>query len=404
MIYVMSARVVLLLPRFTYRNDFLDAAEALGIEVIVGADFRQAMAEQMGDRALHLDFGNPEQAAAAIASLHARRKIDAVVAADEQGVLVAAVASARLGLRHNSIAAASFTRDKLALRQRLATAGVSQPLFATSDWAATPAGVGFDPPFVVKPRRLSGSQGVLRIDNFSDLAQAVTRVQRIACHEEPVLIESFVPGVEIAVEGLVRGGGLEVLATFDKPDPLNGPTFEETLYVTPSRMAPDVLEHAHALVAEAARALALVEGPVHAEVRIDRATGRQWVIEVAGRSIGGLCSRTLRFGLDVRLEELILRHALGLRLPPLRRERTAAGVLMLPVPKAGILKAVHGIEAARAVAGIKGIEITVTNGTGLTPLPEGDRYLGFVFARAATPEIVEGALRSAWSLLRIQID
>ena len=195
-----------------------------------------------------------------------------------------------------------------------------------------------------------------------------------------------------------------MLATFDKPDPLNGPTFEETLYVTPSRLAADVLEHAHALVAEAARALALVEGPVHAEVRIDQATGRQWIIEVAGRSIGGLCSRTLRFGLDVRLEELILRHALGLRLPPLRRERTAAGVLMLAVPKAGILQAVHGVEAARAVAGIKGIEITVTNGTRLTPLPEGDRYLGFVFARAATPEIVEGALRSAWSLLRIQID
>ncbi|MFI5048202.1 MAG: ATP-grasp domain-containing protein, partial [Acidimicrobiia bacterium] len=206
---------------------------------------------------------------------------------------------------------------------------------------------------------------------------------------------------EVAVEGLLRAGALEVLAVFDKPDPLVGPYFEETIYVTPSRLPESTLAHVADLCAHACTAIGLVEGPVHAELRIDG--NRAWVIEVAARSIGGLCSRALRFGAGIALEELILRHALRMPLAGLARERTASGVMMLPIPRAGELREVRGQDAARAIPGITGLEITVSRGRWVQPLPEGDRYLGFVFAAGDSPAAVEASLRSAHAALDVDI-
>ena len=210
------------------------------------------------------------------------------------------------------------------------------------------------------------------------------------------------PGFEVAVEGLLREGELELLAVFDKPDPLVGPYFEETIYVTPSRLDPTTLARVEDVAARACAAIGLVEGPVHAELRVDG--DRVWVIEVAARSIGGLCARALRFGAGIALEEVILRHALGMPLDGLAREPAASGVMMLPIPHAGVLRAVDGEDAARAVPGITGLEITVPRGRRVVPVPEGDRYLGFLFARGETPADVEAALRAAHDALAIRID
>ena len=217
----------------------------------------------------------------------------------------------------------------------------------------------------------------------------------------PILAERYVPGTEVAVEALMRAGELEVLAIFDKPDPLEGPYFEETIYVTPSRLPASELRRVEGLTAAAAAALGLREGPVHAEVRLDG--GRAWVLELAARSIGGLCSRALRFGAGISLEEVILRHALALPLGPHVRERAAAGVMMLPMRRAGTLREVRGIEAARAVLGVQDVRITIPRGRPVVPLPEGDRYLGFVFARGETPEQVEAALRRAHAALEVVV-
>jgi hypothetical protein len=217
-----------------------------------------------------------------------------------------------------------------------------------------------------------------------------------------LLVERFVPGAEVAVEGLVRGGRLEVLAVFDKPDPLDGPYFEETIYVTPSRHPHAQLEEVTRLAQQACRALSLAEGPVHAEARL--AAGGPVLLEVAARSIGGLCARTLRFGAGVSLEELLLRHALGLPTDGLIREDVASGVLMLPIPRSGTLAEVRGLEDARAVPGVVGVEITIARGRPVQALPEGDRYLGFVFARGDTPADVEESLRDAWKRLDVLIE
>jgi biotin carboxylase len=400
-------RVVLLLPTGTYRApDFLRAASALGVEVVVASEHRQAMARAMEHRALVVPLDRPEDAAGAIVELAGRTPVDAVVAVDEQGVLAAALACQRLGLAHNPPEAVAASRDKAALRRALAGAGLLQPGFRVAergaDLASLAAEVGL--PCVVKPRSLSGSRGVIRADDPAAAVAAGERVRAILADAgedpaSPILVESFVAGPEVAVEGLLRGGRLEVLATFDKPDPLEGPYFEETIYVTPSRLAPPVQEEVAAVVAAGVGALGLVEGPVHAEVRL----GAQGpvLLEVAARSIGGLCSRALRFGAGVSLEEVILRHAVGLEVGPLDREAGASGVMMVPIPRSGVLEEVRGAERARAVPGVEGVEVTIPRGHHVQALPEGDRYLGFVFARAGSPAAVEEALRTAFGCLRV---
>jgi biotin carboxylase len=418
-------RVLLLLPTSTYRAaDFLRAAAEVGAEVVVASDRRQALAPLMRHRALTVPLRRPSQAVDRIVALADQAPLDAVVAVDDQGVLVAAEAAARLGLAYNPPEAVMATRNKAMLRRRLAAAGVRQPNFrvvsGTDDVAAAAAAVG--PPVVVKPVSLSGSRGVIRADDPAAASAAATRIHHILrdAGEDPygpLLVEQFVPGVEVAVEALLRGGRLEVLATFDKPDPLNGPYFEETIYVTPSRLAPERLQAVHRATAAAATALGLVEGPVHAELRLnwtgayeanasalDAGWGSVWVLELAARSIGGLCARTLRFGAGITLEQVLLRHALGLPLDDLTREAAAAGVMMLPIPRPGVFREIRGREEASAVSGVAGLEVTIAPGRPVRPLPEGDRYLGFLFARGETPQDVEETLRKAYALLDVVIE
>jgi biotin carboxylase len=428
-------RVLLLLPSGTYKApDFLEAARRLDVDVVVASETEQTLADAMGDRALVVDLADPAGSAKKITSLAARSPLDAVVAVDDQGLLIAALAAAELGLPANPPDAVARTRNKASMRAALAAAATSdgpggkpsdplaeqpaesaayphllQPPFRVvrrdDDVGAAGEAVGW--PVVVKPVSLSASRGVIRADDPAAAEAAAARVRAILDEDghpadEPILVEGYVPGDEVAVEALLRSGTLEVLAVFDKPDPLTGPYFEETLYVTPSRLPAELQAEIAASVTAAAAAIGLTEGPVHAELRIDH-DGRTWILELAARTIGGLCARSLRFAAGVTLEELVLRHALGLPIDP-RRERVAAGVMMLPIPAAGRLVAVHGQDDARAVPHITALEISIPIGGQVRPLPEGDRYLGFLFARGQSPEEVEGALRAAHALLHFEID
>lgn len=411
------ARVLLVLPTATYRAaDFLSAAAALRVEVVVASDQPQAMSEVMGGRALHVDLDRPEATAAAIVTLAGRLPLDAVVGVDDQGVLPAALAAEHLGLPHNPPAAAALTRDKAAMRAVLARAGVAQPAYAVvepdDDGAEMARRLGL--PVVVKPTGLAASQGVIRADDADATARAVARVRAIVEAQgrstpEPVLLERYVPGEEVAVEGLLADGALSVLAVFDKPDPLEGPYFEETIYVTPSRHPPEITASVARVTAAACAALGLVEGPIHAELRLppgQRGTPAPGAVllEVAARSIGGLCSRTLSFGTGLSLEQVILANALRLPLADLTPQSDAAGVMMLPIPASGVLRAVQGQEEARAVPGVVGLELSVALGRGVQALPEGNRYLGFLLAKGPTPDDVEASLRAAHAKLEVTIE
>ena len=387
------------MPTATYRaTDFVAAARAIGVELVIASDEAPPLG---GDdtRSIAVPLDDTEAAAAAIVELDARRGIDAIVALDDQGIMVAASAAERLGLPHHGVDAVARTRDKEAMREALRRAEVPQPRFVAFDDAEQlPTDLPY--PWVVKPVGRSASQGVIRADDADQARDAATWALEIAGGGR-LLAEEFVPGDEVAVEGLLQAGDLTVLAVFDKPDPLDGPYFEETIYVTPSRQPNAVLDSVARATADACTAIGLTEGPIHAELRVH--AGRVSVIEVAARSIGGLCARSLRFGAGISLEEVILRHALGMDVASLEREAGASGVMMLPIPRAGRLDGVDGRDAARAVPGVVGLEITIPPGRMVQPLPEGDRYLGFVFARAETPAAVEAALRAAHAALDIQI-
>ena len=401
-------RALLLLPTTTYRTQaFLDAAGALGVEVVCASERPNVFEARAPDGLLTLDFDDPDAAAEGVRRFAETFPIDAVVGVDDRTTVAAAAIAERLGLPANPVGAVAAARDKLEMRRRLVAAGVPVPRFEPVSLDDDPAPVARAAtyPCVLKPLALSASRGVIRADTPTEFVAAVERIARILAGagdtSRTLLAEEFVPGAEVALEGLLVGGALQTLALFDKPDPLDGPFFEETIYVTPSRLPEPVQAELATMTARAAAALGLRDGPVHAELRVGPRGPR--VIEVAARSIGGLCSRALRFGTGMTLEELILRHALGRKIESYERERRPAGVMMLPIPRAGRLQAVTGTEAARAVPGVEDIVITTHRGQELVPLPEGWQYLGFVFARADTPEAVEQALRAAHARLDVEI-
>ena len=382
----------------------MDAARKLKLDVVVGSK-RAAMLEDLGDAALlQLEMQDLEEAVRSVLEFARTTPIDVVVGVDDHTTVVAAVISAALRLPHNPVTAVAAARNKHRMRELLHAQGLPVPRFALfsvdDDPAAIAEKIAF--PCVVKPISLSASCGVIRANDRDEFVAAFHRVaalleklggETLGEGAGKILVEDFVPGREVALEGLLTNGELRVLALFDKPDALDGPFFEETIYVTPSRLPAAVQREVTSCAARAARALGLGEGPVHGELRVsDRGV---WVIEIAARSIGGRCSQTLRFVAGLSLEEVILCHALRMDIPSLDREGRAAGVMMLPIPRAGMLEEVRGLEKALAVPGIEDLEITAQLGDELVPLPEGTRYLGFLIARGETPEAVEAALRDA---------
>ncbi len=406
-------RVLFLLPTASYRaGAFLEAAQRLHLEVTVASESAVGIQDRASTDFLPMTFRDIDQAVRSAAHFAATHPIDAVLGVEDQTTVVAAAIAAKLGLPHNSIASAAAARNKYLMRELLRGQGVPVPrhhVFSIQDDAAACAGsVSF--PCVVKPLVLSASCGVIRANNAEEFVAAFARVAalltRLGLTEtdtaaRQILAEDFVPGREVAVEGLLTAGALRVLALFDKPDPLDGPFFEETIYTTPSRLPAVIQQDITACAARAAPALGLREGPVHGELRVND-TG-VWLIEMAARSIGGRCSRTLRFAADLSLEEVILRHALRMEIPSLDLAAGAAGVMMLPIPYAGILSEVRGQDEARAVPGIEELTITAQAGDELVPLPEGTRYLGFLIARAESPGTVEAALREAHRRLAVVI-
>jgi biotin carboxylase len=413
-------RLLILTTTTGYQTrEFARAAEKLGLEVVFGSDRCHRLDDPWRDGALPLKFEKPDEAARKIAALARSKPLDAIVALGDAAAPAAARACRELKLLGHPPKAADICRDKYQSREQLRAAGMNVPEFARYPLDADPRAivatgappVGF--PCVLKPLALSASRGVIRADDPQQFVEAFERVRALLESADVramrqassgfIQAESYVEGIEVAMEALVDRGRLRVLAIFDKPDPLIGPYFEETIYVTASRLARQTQGRLLQTLEAAVGALALYHGPVHTELRVN-AEG-VWVMEVAARSIGGLCSRALRFrspslGDGISLEELLIRLALGEDVSAIEREPSAAGVMMIPVPAAGILTSVEGIEQASAVPGVDEVVITAKPDQKLVPLPEGSSYPGFIFARGDAPEAVERALRTAHEKLR----
>jgi hypothetical protein len=411
-------RVLLLATTTGYQiRSFGEAAERLGVRLVFASDRCDRLEDPWWDSAIPVRFYETSSSVEGVVAACRGQAISGLLAVGDRPTVLAAHVSAALGLPGNPPSAAEASRNKLTTRRAFEASGLLTPAFQLlllSEHLSNLRSVPY--PVVVKPLALSGSQGVIRADDDHALAAAIDRVGRLLKTNEvaseretahaSVLIEAFIPGSEYAVEGVVTEGALQVFAIFDKPDPLDGPFFEETIYVTPSR-APTATQHEIvAAVASAVRALGLRHGPVHAECRVN--DQGIYVLEVAARPIGGLCSKAIRLlspnGSLATLEEVLLRHAVGEPVSGYGQIREATGVMMIPIPRRGVYRGVNGVENARRVAGIDDVMITVKPDTTLVPLPEGRSYLGFIFAAGETATVVENALREAHAMLDFVID
>jgi biotin carboxylase len=411
-------RVLLFAAKLGYQTrSFEEAAGKLGVELAYVTDRCHELEDPWGDGAVAVSFETPENAACTVMERMGGQAVDGVLAIGDRPTVAAAYAARGLGIAYNHPASEEACRNKLRMREVFREAGLPTPWFRSIplEPIPEPALLGITYPCVLKPVSLWASQGVIRANSREEFLAAAERIGRLLENpellskngnsEKRLIVEKYLPGAEVAIEGLLKDGELHVLTIFDKPDPLEGPYFEETIYVTPSRLDAETQREIARNAQDATRALGLARGPVHAEFRVNE--GGVWPLEVAARPIGGLCARALRFversGEVTSLEELLLREAMGdLRGVP-ARENAASGVMMIPVPKSGILEKVEGEEEALAVGGVTELHVTARLGDFLAAWPEGSSYLGFLFAKGETPEGVEAALREAHGHLRFTI-
>ena len=415
-------RILLVATTLGYQiRSFGEAASKLGVQLVFVSDCCDRLDDPWKDAAIPVRFHEQARSVADVVSKCGDDLPSGIVAVGDRPAVLAAHLAAAFGMPGHPPQAAAISRNKLLTRRVLQEAGLPTPWFASVSIESGAVAGGADMPFpaVVKPLALSGSRGVVRVNNPGEYSAALSRLQallrtpdvrveRDAAHGQ-ALVEAFIPGAEYAVEGLLSHGALQTLAIFDKPDPLDGPYFEETIYRTPSVAASDVQQRIVTAVADAVRAIGLYHGPVHAECRVND-TG-VYILEVAARPIGGICSRALRFRSghspifdEVALEELLLRHALGEDVTTYAREPRASGVMMIPIPRRGIYRRVEGVDAALAIIGVGDVRITAKADAPIVPLPEGRSYLGFIFANATEPSAVDRALRDAHACLHFAID
>ncbi|NKC11309.1 MAG: ATP-grasp domain-containing protein [Gammaproteobacteria bacterium] len=401
-------RVLLIAPHLSYRiGAYLRAAANLDIEVVLASTAATGLVAGPSD-GLHISLDDPVSAADTLVYAAQEMCVGAVVATDDATVELASVVAGRLGIHHNPPDAVRRTRRKDLAREVLREARVPVPDFVRIDLTREVTSQVSQElfPAVLKPLALSGSRGVMRVDDYEQLEESAVRLRAILMAESPAavverdqaLLEAFIPGVEVALEGMLDDGRLRTIAIFDKPDPLDGPFFEETYYITPSRHDAALQRAMIACVQTICATYGLCQGPVHAELRIG-ADGVVWPLEVAARTIGGDCARLLSFGGEHGLEALVLAQAAGMRLPKMRNG--AGGVLMIPTSRPGVLRRVEGVTAAESVALVDEVIISARTGQELTPLPEGASYLGFIFATGPDPAAVEAALRAAYGHLNI---
>lgn len=418
-------RVLLLATSTGYQiRAFGEAAERLGVELLFATDRCHMIEDPWRDQAIPIRFYDEAAAVADIVDSARSRPLDGILVVGDRPTVVGARVGEALGLSGHSPDAVAVAKNKQRTRERFQEAGLPAPWFVPTTISAEPREVARSVhyPVVIKPVALSGSRGVMRADDPDAFVAAFNRLRvllqspdiRAERSDAPdtVLVEGFIPGREYALEGILHHGQLHVLALFDKPDPLDGPFFEETIYLTPSTAGPHEQTAIIEAITRAAEAIGLTHGPLHAECRVNHEA--VFVLEVAARPIGGLCARALRFekrgresflGVPpISLEELLLRHALGESPEKWGRESFASGVMMIPIPHRGVFRRADGIEQARAVAGVEDIRITAKADQLLIPLPEGASYLGFIFARGDRPGDVDRTLRAAHAHLRFAID
>lgn len=396
--------LLLIAPAKSYRiSPYLKAALALNLKTLIVSNSRYSLVSEIA-QGVTVDFNNQKQAEGIIFESIRGLDIKCVLATDDSCVSLSNQIAKKLNLAHNQSSATLLTQRKDLARKAAQIFGCNTPNYQVLElqhFKQYSSLVNY--PVVVKPLSLSASKGVIRANNEHQFAAACKTIEVIldrsnvfGYERNHILVEGYLDGPEFAIDGILINGSFHLLAIFDKPEPLIGPYFEETYYLTPSQLA-----HVEqlALIEEVSRcceAYGLTQGPIHAEARITE--NGIFLIELAARTIGGQCGQLIEFSLQQKLEEIVIQGLCGEK-PNLPKSRLCAGVLMIPVKKSGILKRVEGLTAAMQINFVVDIEIHIQVGYALIPLPEGSSYLGFIFAQAPTFEETFDALKKAHQML-----
>ena len=410
-----NSAVILIIPSASYRTGpFMNAIKKLDLKVLVISDKSQVFSGKYPDNLIIINFNHWKDKSVEISKWAKNNGLKAVIGVDEESIVLAANLSNFLNVDHNSIESVLLTKNKYLMRTELKKTGLCSPWFKIfSIYESSNKIINeISFPCVIKPTFLSGSRGVMRVNTKKELSEGIKTLNELLSLDELrkragkqsdyIMIEEYIPGKEVAIEGIVSEGKLTMLAIFDKPELLEGPTFEETIIVTPSVLTKKIQYSLLETLQIVVKALGIVKGPVHAEARINR--NGNYILECASRSIGGLCSKVLEFQGGISLEELILRSYLGRNIEKSKLIGNARGVMMMPTEKKGILKEIGGVKDALVVNGVTDLQITVKPGEKLQPLPKGDRYLGFIFAEGNNQEFVINALKNAWSKIEIVLE
>ena len=412
---MVNSAVILIIPSASYRTGpFMNAIRKLDLKVLVISDKSQVFSGKYPDNLIIINFNHWKDKSVEISKWAKNNGLKAVIGVDEESIVLAANLSNFLNVDHNSIESVLLTKNKYLMRTELKKTGLCSPWFKIfSIYESSNKIINeISFPCVIKPTFLSGSRGVMRVNTKKELSEGIKTLNELLSLDELrkragkqsdyIMIEEYIPGKEVAIEGIVSEGKLTMLAIFDKPELLEGPTFEETIIVTPSVLTKKIQYSLLETLQVVVKALGIVKGPVHAEARINR--NGNYILECASRSIGGLCSKVLEFQGGISLEELILRSYLGRNIEKSKLIGNARGVMMMPTEKKGILKEIGGVKDALVVNGVTDLQITVKPGEKLQPLPKGDRYLGFIFAEGNNQEFVINALKNAWSKIEIVLE
>ena len=410
-----NSAVILIIPSASYRTGpFMNAIKKLDLKVLVISDKSQVFSGKYPDNLIIINFNHWKDKSVEISKWAKNNGLKAVIGVDEESIVLAANLSNFLNVDHNSIESVLLTKNKYLMRTELKKTGLCSPWFKIfSIYESSNKIINeISFPCVIKPTFLSGSRGVMRVNTKKELSEGIKTLNELLSLDELrkragkqsdyIMIEEYIPGKEVAIEGIVSEGKLTMLAIFDKPELLEGPTFEETIIVTPSVLTKKIQYSLLETLQIVVKALGIVKGPVHAEARINK--NGNYILECASRSIGGLCSKVLEFQGGISLEELILRAYLGRNIEKSKLIGNARGVMMMPTEKKGILKEIGGVKDALVVNGVTDLQITVKPGEKLQPLPKGDRYLGFIFAEGNNQEFVINALKNAWSKIEIVLE
>ena len=398
-------RLLLVSHHNSYRiAPYIKAALNLGLEVTIASQGKHSLVTEVAN-GLHIDFDDVNAAHKEILKENQKRPFTGILGSDDQTVELAAYAAKTLKLPHNPPRAALYSHRKDLARAQLSLTGCPVPIHCLLDLNLPVKNqmAGLPWPCVIKPLNMSASRGVIRTNNKDEFITACERLRPIIADSQEefeqrhLLIEDYIDGIEIAYEGFLQNGELETITIFDKPDPLTGPYFAETIYVTPTALSDELQLSIKKVIQKACLAYGLRSGAIHAECRID-SENRIWILEVASRTIGGDCARVLD-NENFSIEELAILLAIGQPVTPYIAEQ-ARGVMMIPIRQKGLLKRVEGLLQASKIKHIDKIDIIIGEGHELIPLPEGNQYLGYIFASAESTEQVTAAIREAYALLK----